>query len=99
MLCLYQEYIAMKRANTTVNEPIIYEIRVKGRLDEKWSEWFNNLTIRCENENPPVTVLKGAIIDQAMLRSILIKLWDLNLTLISVNIDECSNDFSRYPDK
>lgn len=83
----------MKRANTSVNEPTTYEIRVKGRLDEKWSEWFNNLTIHFENENPPVTVLKGTITDQAMLRSILNKLWDLNLTLLSVNLNECSNDF------
>ncbi|MBN1535609.1 MAG: hypothetical protein JW908_02670 [Anaerolineales bacterium] len=77
----------MTRANTLVNEPTIYEIRVKGRLDEKWSEWFHNLTIHFENENPPVTVLKGAIADQSMLRSILNKLWDLNLTLLSVNVN------------
>ncbi len=85
----------MKRANTSLHKPVIYKIRVKGKLDEKWSEWFDNFTIQFEPETPPVTVLKGSITDQAMLRSILNKLWDLNLTLLSVNIDDCSDDLSR----
>ncbi len=62
----------------------IYQIKVKGRLDERWSEWFNGLTIEVESDDPPVTRLTGLVIDQAGLRGIVSKLWDLNLTLIAV---------------
>ncbi len=33
----------------------------------------------------PITVLTGPVVDQAALRGILNRLWDLNLTVISVN--------------
>jgi hypothetical protein len=62
----------------------VYRIKVQGRLDtERWSDWFTGLTITVENEYPPVTALTGPV-DQAALRGILNRLWDLNLALISV---------------
>jgi hypothetical protein len=63
----------------------VYRIRVRGRLDERWSDWFNDLTVETvnEGENLPVTIITG-VIDQAALRGILNKVWDLNLSLISV---------------
>ena len=62
-----------------------YEIRVKGMLDEKWSGWFNGLTIAFEraSDGSPITTLTGVVADQAKLRGILGKIWDLNLKLIS----------------
>ena len=63
---------------------VVYQIKVWGKLDERWSDWFNGLTVLAESENPPITTLIGPS-DQAGLRGILNKLWDLNLTLISVN--------------
>jgi hypothetical protein len=67
------------------DERAVYQIRMQGKLDERWSDWFGGLAVAVENEigNPPVTTLVGSI-DQAALRGILCKLWDLNLTLISV---------------
>ena len=64
----------------------IYEIVVQGELDESWQQWFNGLTVTltCSNEQSPTTSLVGPIADQAALRGMLCKLWDLNLTLISV---------------
>ena len=62
----------------------VYQIRVQGMLGEDWSGWFNGLAITLESENPPVTALTGKVVDQAGLRGILNKLWDLNLELISV---------------
>jgi hypothetical protein len=64
----------------------VYQIKVQGQLDERWSDWFNGLTVVMgnESENPPVTTLIGPA-DQAALRGILNKIWDLNLTLHSVN--------------
>jgi hypothetical protein len=61
---------------------MIYQIKVQGRLDETWSGWFNSMTITFEGDT---TTLTGAVVDQAALRGILSRLWDLNLALISVN--------------
>jgi len=72
-------------AEEKADEQVVYQIRVRGKLDERWSEWFSGLAVTVENGigNPPVTTLVGSI-DQAALRGILCKLWDLNLMLISV---------------
>ena len=73
---------------------VVYRIRVQGKLDDRWSEWFSGLTIIVESESPPVTKLVG-IIDQSALRGILNKIWDLNLALISVTpieADESSEE-------
>jgi hypothetical protein len=63
-----------------------YEIKVQGVLDAAWSDLFPGmtLTIKEKNAHPPTTTLTGPVADQAALRGILNKLWDLNLTLISV---------------
>lgn len=60
----------------------VYEIRVKGHLDWRWSEWFDGFTIaNVENGD---AILSGEIVDQAALHGVLNKVRDLNLTLISV---------------
>jgi hypothetical protein len=59
-----------------------YEISVMGRLDPHWSDWFNGLCVT--EQDQAVTVLTGQIADQAVLRGILNRLFDLNLTLLSV---------------
>jgi hypothetical protein len=63
------------------------QIRVQGWINERWADWFDGITMTHEDtqDNSPVTVLTGPIIDQAALRGILTKLWDLNLSVISVN--------------
>lgn len=58
------------------------EIRVKGRIDERWSEWFEGLSIRHTDQGE--TVLSGRVVDQAALYGLLAKLWDLGLPLLSV---------------
>lgn len=64
----------------------IYEIQVQGELDEGWQQWFGGLRVGSTHTSgqPPVTTLTGPVADQAALRGMLCKLWDLNLTLISV---------------
>jgi len=59
----------------------VYQIGVEGRLDESWSDWFDGMTI---SPGSDITTLAGAVADQPALRGILFKIWDLNLTLISV---------------
>ncbi len=63
-----------------------YEIRIQGKLDDKWLVWFSNLLVASRQITgpQPVTLLVCEIADQAQLRGILNKLWDLNLTLIGV---------------
>lgn len=63
----------------------VYQIKVQGRLDRRWSDWFSGLSIkvRSETDSPPITTLTGAL-DQAGLRGVLSKVWDLNLALVSV---------------
>ena len=57
-----------------------------GKLDKAWSDWFAGMKIETvrESEVGVVTLLTGSVADQSALRGILCKLWDLNLTLISV---------------
>ncbi len=61
----------------------IYEIRVQGRLDQRWSTWFNGLTISYEGED--ITVLSGPLVDEAALHGVLIKVRDLALPLLAVS--------------
>jgi hypothetical protein len=63
-----------------------YEIRVLGQLDAGWSDWFQGLEVRTKtlDDGQTLTRLTGPIHDQAALRGIVNKLWDLNLTLVSV---------------
>jgi hypothetical protein len=66
--------------------PVTYQIQVRGRLDEGWSDWFRGLTVASERakDGSSITTLAGPVADQAALRGILNRLWDLNLTLLSV---------------
>jgi hypothetical protein len=68
----------------SANGPETYQIRVQGRLDEGWSDWFSGMTVTFERGSAPITTLTGAVADQSALRGILTKLWDLNVRLISV---------------
>lgn len=75
-----------RASRTSAGQPADYEIKVRGAVDERWSEWFGGLTVAAEADDrpTPITTLTGRVPDQAALRGILNKLWDLNLTLISV---------------
>jgi len=61
------------------------EIRVKGHIDERWSEWLDDLTITHTDKDE--TVLTGAIVDQAALYGLVAKLRDLGLPLLSLSND------------
>lgn len=65
-----------------MDTPHLYEIRVAGRLTDRWAEWFDGLALR--NEPGGVTVLTGCISDQAALLGLLGKLQALNLTILAV---------------
>jgi len=60
-----------------------YQIRVRGHLSSRWTEWFDGLTI--ENQPNGEALIYGPVVDQAALHGLLVKIRDLNLSLISVN--------------
>ncbi|MBI5957936.1 MAG: hypothetical protein HY866_04325 [Chloroflexi bacterium] len=62
--------------------PGLYEIRVRGHLDDRWADWFEGLTITREDNGD--TLLTGAVVDQAELHGLLRKVRDLGMLLISV---------------
>lgn len=66
---------------------MIYQIKVQGQVDPSWSDWLNGMQITTQASPDAgwVTVLTGPMIDQADLRGILDHLWDMNLTILSVN--------------
>jgi hypothetical protein len=65
------------------SEPGIYQIRLRGHLDDRWTGWFDGLTITLEDNGD--TLLTGPVIDQSALHGLLRKVRDLGLPLQSVN--------------
>lgn len=69
--------------------PCTYCIVIEGELDPGWSNWLNGLSVVPGSGEPATTTLAGPVRDQAALRSLLNRLWNMNLTLVSVNrVDE-----------
>jgi hypothetical protein len=63
-------------------EPHIYEIRIKGHLDDQWADWFGDLTLTLEENGD--TLLTGTLVDQAALHALLRRVRDLGMPLLSV---------------
>lgn len=69
------------------NNGSIYEIKIKGLLDDHWQQWFEGMTLKRHESveaEQEYTVIRGWIMDQPALHGLLAKIRDLNLTLISV---------------
>ena len=64
------------------DSPGRYEIRLKGRLDGRWADWFDGLSLSHESDG--TTVLSGPVTDQAALHGLLSRVRDLGLPLISI---------------
>jgi len=66
------------------------EIRVKGCINQQWSEWFGGLTI--SHSDIDETVLSGLIPDEAALYGIISRLRDLGLKLTSLRSEDLQED-------
>jgi hypothetical protein len=62
--------------------PRRYEIRLRGRLDPRWTAWFDGMTLTVVDDG--TTALRGPVTDQAALHGLLQKVRDLGLPLLSV---------------
>ena len=70
------------------------EIRIKGHINEEWSEWLGGLTIG--HSDPEATVLTGLVQDQAALYGIISRLRDLGLELSAVRSGEAKEDSDEH---
>ena len=60
----------------------LVEIRIEGKIDETWAEWFEGFSVNYTDQNQ--TILLGELPDQAALYGTITKLRDLGLELISI---------------
>ena len=77
---------------------MLYQIRLEGHLSEPWLTWFEGMTATLEDSGE--TILTGSVVDQAALHSLLRKIRDLGIPLLSVvslnaTRSDVSEDVSR----
>jgi hypothetical protein len=63
--------------------PMTYQIRIDGHLDDKWEDWFEDVTITLEDNGQ--TLLTCVVVDQSALHALLTKVRNLGMPLLSVN--------------
>ena len=71
----------------------LYQLKIKGYLDNYRSAWFEDMQITSEANNT-ITVLTGCVVDQAALHGLLSRVRDLGLPLLSLNLLEESERIS-----
>ena len=77
------------------HDPAHYRIKLKGHLDHKWSDWFEQMTISTEGDQ---TILTGPVADQAALHGLFTRIRDLNLTLLAVErIEPVQEEIQQVP--
>lgn len=76
----------MARSSTKSGARVPFVIQIRGELNGRWSEWFNvvKITVERTDDRPPLTTMHCPAMDQAKLRGVINKIWDMNLTLVSV---------------
>lgn len=65
------------------DQPMVYEIRVKGRMGPRWAGRFDRMTITLDPHGN--TLLTGPVTDQAALHGMLTTIRDLGLPLLSIS--------------
>ena len=65
------------------DQPMVYQIRLKGQLDARWTGWFGGMAVALTEDGD--TLLTGPVADQAALHGLLRKVRDIGMPLVSVN--------------
>ena len=70
----------------TLGSPAVYQITVRGYLEDSWSDQLGGVAIRNATtaHEAPITILKGEMTDQAALFGVLNSLYGLGFPLLSV---------------
>ncbi len=82
-----EESTVNRTPGTDATQPMVYQIRLKGHLGLGWTEWFEGLTVTLEGGD---TLLTGPVEHRAALHSLLKKVRDVGIPLISVSPVEVS---------
>jgi hypothetical protein len=90
MTSAYKEVHPMPSEHT-FDEPGTYRIRVKGKLGQRWADWFEGFTITQQANGD--TLLFGTVVDQAALYGVLNRIRDLHLSLLLVERVESKEHF------
>ncbi len=80
-----------------VNRLMMYQIKIKGHLNQQWMDWFDGLTVALEEDGH--TILSGSVVDQSALHGILKKIRDLGMPLLSVNSTDPNQTFTADTDE
>jgi len=68
------------------DEPVSYQIQVQGHLSQTWVDYLGGMAVSISGEGErTVTTLSGQAMDQAALMGLLNSLYDLGLSLLSVD--------------
>jgi hypothetical protein len=67
-----------------------YRIRIDGHLDQRWDDWFGEMTL--DRETDGTTLLHGPVADQSALHGLLQLIRDLGLPLLSVTPDATNQE-------
>lgn len=81
--------ITLKNAeNLKFTSPATYRIYVKGYLDDSWSDRLSGMQIKNQDSGTKTStaVLQGKLLDQTQLLGILSNLYEMHLSLISVEL-------------
>ncbi len=82
---------AGNRSGFSFDKPGKYRVVVEGVVNESWAERLGDMKIdtRTHRDNRQITTLVGEMIDQSALAGVLNTLYELHLTLLSVEyVDE-----------
>ena len=69
-------------ATHPAQDPCRYEIRIQGRLEQRWSTWLDGMAVTPGTDG--TTVVTGTVADQSALHGLLTRIGDLGLPLIAV---------------
>ncbi|HWS34093.1 MAG TPA: hypothetical protein VN408_15285 [Actinoplanes sp.] len=64
--------------------PSLYELRIAGHFEPRWSVWFDGLTLTAEPDG--TTLLRGELADQAALHGVLQRIRDAGLSILSITL-------------